>query len=399
MIGDVGVSVIVPIYNVSAYLKKCISSILTQTYPYLQIILVDDGSTDQSSEICDFYQRQDHRIQVIHRKNGGLVSARKEGLQASTGRYICYVDGDDWLEADMIEQLIKSMMQTDADLVISNHFCDLENMVWKVQGRLKAGIYDAKDLIPMMLYTGEFYEFGIHQFVWGKLYRKEILWDIQMQVDDRITCGEDVAVTYPYILKAEHICILDYAGYHYLQRAGSMTSCYYIEAWMQSKILLKYLQRIFQSSVDAGTLMTQLNQYAKNLLLARQIHYFDTFVENKRLMPYGGIPEDARVVIYGAGKLGQSIYYYLMQETSIEVIYWVDKNYELYQKMHLKVHNPEKLRDLDDSTYDFLMIGINSQKTVNIVEGYLAEMSVRKEKIRWLSEDFIKEEHFILDKL
>ena len=90
------------------------------------------------------------------------------------------------------------------------------------------------------------------------------------------------------------------------------------------------------------------------------------------------------MVIYGAGKLGHRIYDYLMQETSIEVIYWVDKNYELYQKMHLKVHNPEKLRDLDDSTYDFLMIGINSQKTVNIVEGYLAEMSVRKEKIRWI---------------
>ncbi len=393
------ISVIVPIYNVSAYLKKCISSILSQTYPYLQIILVDDGSTDQSPAICDIYQRQDPRIQVIHRQNGGLVSARKTGLQAATGKYICYVDGDDWLEADMIEQLLKGMKQTNTDLIISNHFCNLENMVWKVQGRLKAGIYDAKDLIPMMLYNGEFYEFGIHQFVWGKLYRKEILWDIQMQVDDRITCGEDVAVTYPYILKAEHICILDYVGYHYLQRAGSMTSCYYTEAWIQSKILLKYLQRIFQSSVYTDSLMIQLNQYAKNLLLARQIHYFDTFVENKRLMPYGEIPRDARVVIYGAGKLGQSIYDYLMQETAVEIVYWVDKNYTMYQKMSRKVYNPEELRNLDDSTYDFLVIGINSQKTAKIVKEYLIEMSVREEKIRWLSEDFIREENFILDKL
>ena len=135
------------------------------------------------------------------------------------------------------------------------------------------------------------------------------------------------------------------------------------------------------------------------MLLVRQIRCFDSFAENKRLIPYGGILEDAHVVIYGAGKLGQSIYYYLMQETSVEIVYWVDKNYTMYQKMSRKVYNPEELRNLDDSTYDFLIIGINSQKTAKIVKEYLIEMSVREEKIRWLSEDFIREENFILDKL
>ena len=121
MICNEEVTVIVPIYNVAEYLEKCLSSISGQTYKNLQIILVDDGSTDDSGRICDRYQEQDARIIVIHKTNEGLVKARKTGIFNATGKYICYVDGDDWIESDMIECFIKDLERTEADLIVSGH--------------------------------------------------------------------------------------------------------------------------------------------------------------------------------------------------------------------------------------------------------------------------------------
>ena len=390
MICDTMVSVIIPIYNVSQYLEKCISSVIRQTYDRLQIILVNDGSTDHSGLICDRYKKMDKRIHVIHKQNEGLVQARKTGLALAEGEYICYVDGDDWIEPDMIECLMAGMVQTGTELVISNHFCDMGNYVWKVKEIQRPGVYRTADLVPIMLYTGIFYEFGISQFVWAKLFRKDLLWDIQMQADQRISCGEDVAVTYPYILKTHKVCFLDFAGYHYLQRAGSITSCYDAEEQTKNRILLKYLQNIFNRSIYSESLLGQLNQYAKNLLLIRQTGCFDYSIKDKVLMIFGGIPREANVIIYGAGKLGQSLYNYLEHQTSVKITNWVDKNYKMYQELHMKVNSIEELKTQDSGTYDFILIGINNQKTAEKIKKNLLSINIEQEKIKWLSKDFIK---------
>jgi glycosyltransferase involved in cell wall biosynthesis len=397
MTGEAEVSVIVPIYNIDQYIEQCISSIIMQTYDKLQIVLVDDGSTDRSGQICDQYQKKDVRIVVIHKQNEGLVPARKTGLLAATGKYICYVDGDDWIEPDFIEHLLAGMERAGTELSVADYFCDMEEYSWKVQERQQAGVYDTKELISTMLYTGEFYEFGISQFVWAKLFRRDVLYEIQMQVDDRIFCGEDVAVTYPYILKTRKICFLSYAGYHYRQRRGSMTSGYDANEQMRNRILIQYLADIFQSSAYADNLYRQLNQYAKNLFLARQIDCFDTPKGRGLLTPYGGLPENARVVIYGAGKLGQSIYGYLERQTSVTIIDWVDKNYKRYQKGDRKVNSPENLKQFDISSYDWVIIGVCSEKTAEKIKEYLIELHIDKEKIKWLRKAFIQEKTWILD--
>ena len=116
------ISVIVPIYNVEAYLDKCISSIMTQTYTNLEILLVDDGSTDRSSEMCDAYACIDSRIKVIHKVNGGQSSARNVALEVCCGKYISFVDGDDWIEADMYSVLVEQLEKLDADLAICGRY-------------------------------------------------------------------------------------------------------------------------------------------------------------------------------------------------------------------------------------------------------------------------------------
>ena len=119
------ISIIVPIYNVERYLVQCIDSILNQTYKEIQVILVDDGSTDSSGKICDEYRQKDNRIVVIHQENKGLVAARKEGLKKSAGEYVGFVDGDDYIEPQMYARLLAIMESTEADIVHSVSYTHL----------------------------------------------------------------------------------------------------------------------------------------------------------------------------------------------------------------------------------------------------------------------------------
>lgn len=393
------VSIIVPVYNVSQYLRKCIESIINQTYVDLELVLVDDGSTDESSQICDDYRKKDSRIIVIHKKNEGLVRARKTGLENASGRYICYVDGDDWIEPDMIECLLADMEEADADLVVSNLFFDFECFSQHTQSKFDAGLYNTKEIIPKMLYTDEFYEFGISQFACSKLFRRDILIDVQMNVDDRIKCGEDVAVTYPYILLTQKVYISDYTGYHYIQRIGSMVDSYDSDELVRNKILIKSLQKVFESSSYSSVLYDQLNQYAKNLLLTRYISFFDSLQDGDILMPYGGISTDSRIVIYGAGKMGQSVYRYLNNVKSIEIVDWLDKNFIVYQKMNKEIHDPVYLRNISEDEYDFILIAVNSQKALRSIRSYLENGGINTDKIRCLNDNFISEKYYILDRL
>ena len=171
------ISVVVPIYNIENYIRKCIESIQNQTYKKIEIILVDDGSTDLSGKICDEYALNDSRIKVIHKKNGGLVSARKVGIENAEGMYATYVDGDDWIESDMYEKLLNQIV--DADIIISGKIRDYGDHSVYERNKIPEGIYNADDLkniiYATMMYTGRFYERGISPQIYQNLYVKEIL--------------------------------------------------------------------------------------------------------------------------------------------------------------------------------------------------------------------------------
>jgi len=203
------VSIIVPIYNSEAFLDKCIQSIINQSYKNIEIILVNDGSIDSSGEICDTYSSIDSRVKTIHKNNGGLVSSRKTGLKASTGEYILYIDGDDWIELTLIENYVNQVLKFKADVVISSHIVNLEGREDILMNSIPPGVYDKDKLkltvYPKMLYTGKFSQFGIFSYSWGKLYRKELLLENQLRVDESITIGEDALCLYPTLLDADKL--------------------------------------------------------------------------------------------------------------------------------------------------------------------------------------------------
>ena len=154
------VSVIVPIYNIDQFLDECISSLLSQSYKNIEIILVNDGSTDNSGSICRKFVKRDKRIVLVEKINGGLISARKSGLLISQGEFISYVDGDDWVEPEFISDLVSGIKNNFVDLVIANHKENLAGRVEILENLIKPGIYDTQrlkyDVWPRMLNFDKF---------------------------------------------------------------------------------------------------------------------------------------------------------------------------------------------------------------------------------------------------
>lgn len=191
------ISIIVPAYNVEKFLPSCIESIVNQTFENFELILVNDGSTDSSGAICNSFAKNDYRIKVINQENKGLVNARKSGLQASTGKYVLYIDGDDYVESDFCEMLIKETYDFDADIVIGGYIRNYRGRMITVKNILPVGKYENESIQKIwdkMIFTGDFFSHGISTYSWGKLFRREILEPIQMSIPDNITIGEDAAV-------------------------------------------------------------------------------------------------------------------------------------------------------------------------------------------------------------
>lgn len=219
------ISVVVPIYGIERYLGLCIESIIKQTYTNLEVILVDDGSKDRCPEICDLYAQKDNRIVVVHKDNGGLVSARKAGLSVAHGVYVGYVDGDDWIEPTFYESLYKAISKSNSDLVVAGQSKDLFDSKSTITSFIPSGLYETNNLERLkrnMISYGHFFRIGITTYVWNKLFKRDLLIDCQTSVPNNITIGEDAAVVYPYIMKCKSIRIIDSFDYHYRQREDSI---------------------------------------------------------------------------------------------------------------------------------------------------------------------------------
>lgn len=212
------ISVIVPIYNVEPYLNKCIDSIINQTYKNLEIILVDDGSTDRSGEICETYKKKDKRVRVIHQQNGGAASARNRGLEIATGKYIGFVDSDDYIAMDMYESLI-GCMDNDIDIVTCGKFFVYPPGIRKTNRKKhcahKKTKYGTEQAIEELL-KGELFSYGVYE----KLYRKELFDDIRF-LQGRVS--EDIPVTYALFKKCRNVVNIGEAKYYQFRREDSIS--------------------------------------------------------------------------------------------------------------------------------------------------------------------------------
>lgn len=381
------ISVIVPVYNVEPYIGKCLDSILAQTFTDLEVVCVDDGSTDRSGMICDEYAEKDGRILVIHQENRGNTGARKTGLRAASGDFVAWVDSDDWIEPDYISQLVEAQARSDADMVAADLYFDMHGDSKKVTNSFPTGLYTPRELLPRLIYSGTFFAYGLQPSLCTKLIRREILEEALISVDPGICIGEDAAVVYPSVLKAQNILVTDICGYHYIQRPGSLMRTERQDELELLKFLIEYLERVFTREGIMDIMSPQLTQYQKQFML-REISVFDS--GQQILLPYGGIPRGGRVVIYGAGGVGSQVYRYLTGSGLAEVVLWVDKKADYYQMNGLPVEKPSAIGSLDGQ-YDYVLIANMSNTTAEEIRDYLLDIHVPARKIKWFSRDFIED--------
>ena len=212
------ISVIVPVYKVEKYLRKCVDSILCQTYPQFELILVDDGSPDGCGTICDEYAAQDSRVRVIPQPNGGLSSARNVGIDAAKGDYLYFVDSDDWLEPEALMVLIEAVHKYDVPIsCIGNYDVNIET------GEKTLGICPKKEeVISGEEMVGRIFTWdGCDSAVCDKLFRRELFRERRFPVGK--IC-EDIPVTYRILLEAGRIAMVDKPLYNYLRRPGSLSN-------------------------------------------------------------------------------------------------------------------------------------------------------------------------------
>ncbi|MCD7797629.1 MAG: glycosyltransferase [Clostridiales bacterium] len=173
------ISIIIPIYKVEKYLKKCVDSVLSQIYKDLEIILVDDGSPDNCPQICDEYAKSYSRVKVVHKKNGGLMSARQAGSRVAKGEYVTFVDGDDWIDPDMYENFVKVIERYNPDIALCEFYFSYPNEEKKSTQNLSKPYFNkveaGKEIYPTMLFKDKFYSFGINPCCWSKIVKREIL--------------------------------------------------------------------------------------------------------------------------------------------------------------------------------------------------------------------------------
>lgn len=212
------ISIIVPVYNMEAYLERCMASIQGQTYENLEIILVDDGSTDRSGQLCDAYAREDARVKVVHKPNGGLSDARNAGLAVAAGVYIGYVDSDDWIEPDMYERMYRACAETGSQLAVCRYFSERGGAA-DVEGGTGAVVPLSREAL-LKIYICGHEQYVIYNSVWSKLFHRDLVGDMRFPKGRN---SEDIMYTTRAFCRLSKAVYLDVSLYHYvLDREGSI---------------------------------------------------------------------------------------------------------------------------------------------------------------------------------
>lgn len=268
------ISIIIPVYKVEKYLEKCIQSLINQTYENLQIILVDDGSPDNCGKICDEYAKKDHRIEVIHKSNGGLSDARNKGLEIAKGEYIGFIDSDDYIESDMYEVLYNLLKQYNADVSICNFYTVSQGKIAIKNAENGIKEYNRIEILKEVLLDN-----NIQSYAWNKLYKKELFDEIKYPVGKKY---EDIGTTFYLLEKCNKVVVTEKPEYYYINRQDSIvnnvtetTITDYIELIMQrydyieenikelSSYNKDYLKRILKTAEQDIKNLNEVGDYTK----------------------------------------------------------------------------------------------------------------------------------------
>lgn len=281
------ISVIVSIYNVQTYVEKAVHSISNQTYTNLEIILVDDGATDNSGKICDELAAEDSRIKVIHKPNGGLSSARNEGVKFATGEYIAFVDGDDWIDEDMYKDMLGAILKHDADIAVCN-YKEIGKKGIRDTSTDEITVFEGRETLKIFIEEDERYQ--IQNAAWNKLYKRSLMGDLRFPEGKLF---EDIVYTTKLLAKSGKAVYVNKAYYNYIfDRSDSIMNSKKIERLLTDQVPAYKEKGEFLLSIGEKELfLTHQFFFYKRMLL----HYKE--VKEKKPEGYQKFIKDIRKVI------------------------------------------------------------------------------------------------------
>lgn len=400
-------SIIVPVYNISAYVRKCIESIICQTYQNLDIILVDDGSTDGSGDICDEYAEIDSRIRVIHKKNGGLVSARKAGINVAEGEYSLYVDGDDWIEKDYIE-LVSRHTYNKPDAIIAmghtrdypgNHSIKYSDGI-DMEYRLYSGSEINEFIIDKFISLNNFFSSAIPFTIWCYVCKTEIFRFCQNEINNNITIAEDLACAFRIILHCKSVYLLDSYKYHYIQHENSMVKKNDDKYFKKGECLFFNLE----DAVNHYSGTYSINELRKKILFI----VFDSFLIKSfnllqklsvdYLFPYPEVKKNSSVFIYGIGTYGQEIIRASNKcDNGIEIVGLSDERWENYKEPGIVINNQKyeviSPARINHVKFDYLIIAVAKYSMRISIMKDLLKNGIAKSKIANINTDLFTREN------
>lgn len=381
------VSIVVPVYNTEKYLQKCLDSLICQTLDDIEIICIDDGSTDESGQILDKYLQRDKRIKVVHKENGGSVSARNMGVDMAKGKYVGFVDSDDWIEAEMYRHLYMLAETYNVDLVTSGYYLEGNYTTIHID-KVKEGLYTGKEyeeFLNHVIYQLNEKETGIRGSLCCKLFVKDKYIDLKKRIPEQLTIGEDKMSVLGYMLDNSSIYVDKQAYYHYRINESSKIHTPNTKYLLAVNEVYQFFQSLYSHPKFTNEMRKQAEIYITELLVMG-INTRLGF-ENRNMLwidPYwlDKIPNNSKIVLYGAGDLGEKYRRHIENKDGLAYVACVDPNYKKCSCEEFQVLPLDSLFKLD---FDYVVITIKNPIKANEVKAKLEEF-VSKEKILWFEQ-------------
>lgn len=377
------ISVLVAIYNVDEYLYECLESIKNQTLKDIEIICIDDGSDDNSGEICDEFAKNDSRFKVIHQNNYGLVGARKRALDEAKGEYICFVDGDDYIEKDWCEGLLDYIQKNKTDFVTAGYMKGEKSFHLREKSILSLDDNKRAELVAEQIGGPVIYD--VSTSVWSKIFKASLIKKCYKRVPDYQSYGEDLICLIHCILEANDIGIVDVASYHYVVRQGSLSRKTTGEMIMNEVSLFKEINRLLERNSVISKYKFQLLQEMKQRIVSYIKGDYEgaEFVQEYKLNDIHKY-RNKRIVLYGAGAVGQDYYNQLSRYKDCNIVGWIDKNAPKYDYDYFKVQDIDVINIIE---YDYIIICIYNEEIAEEIIEELSVKGIEKDRIIWIKPD------------
>lgn len=380
-------SVIVPVYNAEQYLEECVQSILGQNYIELEIILVDDGSTDQSGILCDLLAKEHDCVSVLHIAHGGITKARLAGVQAAKSDKITFVDADDWIGEGAYREIV---FENNCDIVVTGicrYFSDKDKIMERPY--LKEGIYGREEIlneiVPIMLWNPRQGTWAFDPSLCTKIFRRELILEwLEKASAVGSNYAEDSLVIFPMMFKAKKIQIIGSIYYYHRQRASGEIP-YYIkndDFILKLHKVYEYLDKQFKCMGHGDVMRPQLDCFYINAIELKKQCYEYPLLEFSACFPTDRIPQKSKVILYGAGNLGKQYWEQNSLYHFCDIVLWVDTKYKRYQSDVFKIEKPELIQEM---IFDYVLVAVDNYYMAKDIVHDLYELGIKKEKVVWQS--------------